>query len=106
VTINDYFFRGHFPGRPVMPGVLIIEAMAQVGGILILNKPENMGKLAYFMSVDKVKFRRPVVPGDQLIIEATLGKLRSRTGQIMAQAFVDGKMVCEGELMFALAGDS
>jgi len=105
VTINDYFFRGHFPDRPVMPGVLMIEAMAQVGGILILNKAENTGKYAYFMSVDKVKFRKPVVPGDQLVIEAELGKLRSRTGQIFGKAYVEGKVVCEGELMFALAND-
>ncbi|MBI4322803.1 MAG: UDP-3-O-[3-hydroxymyristoyl] N-acetylglucosamine deacetylase [Candidatus Omnitrophica bacterium] len=105
VTINDYFFRGHFPGHPVMPGVLMIEAMAQVGGILILNKPENKGRLAYFMSVAQVKFRKPVVPGDQLVIEAHLGKLRSRTGQIMAKASVEGKVVCEGELMFVLADE-
>ena len=103
VTINDYFFQGHFPGRPVMPGVLMVEALAQVGGILILNKPENRGKFAYFMSVDKVKFRKPVVPGDQLILEVELGKMRSRTGQITGKASVDGKVVCEGELMFALA---
>ena len=102
VTINDYFFRGHFPGRPIMPGVLIIEAMAQVGGILILNKTDNMRRLVYFMSVDKVKFRKPVVPGDQLVLEAELGKLRARIGQVSARALVDNKLVCEGELMFAI----
>ena len=103
VTINDYFFRGHFPGHPVMPGVLIVEAMAQVGGIIMLNRPEHHGKMAYFMSVDKVKFRKPVVPGDNLVLEVELGKLRSRTGQLTGRALVDGKVVCQGEFMFALA---
>ncbi|MDP3722630.1 MAG: UDP-3-O-acyl-N-acetylglucosamine deacetylase [Candidatus Omnitrophota bacterium] len=102
VTINDYFFRGHFPDRPVMPGVLLVEAMAQVGGIIMLNKEEHRGKFAYFMSVDHVKFRKPVVPGDLLVLEAELGKLRSRTGQVVSRALVDGKVVCEGELWFAL----
>ena len=88
-----------------MPGVLMVEAMAQVGGIIMLNKAENKGKLAYFMAVDRVKFRKPVVPGDVLVIEAELGKLRSRTGVLSAKASVDGKVVCEGELMFALADD-
>ena len=86
-----------------MPGVLIVEAMAQVGGIIMLNKREHHGKMAYFMSVDKVKFRKPVVPGDNLILEVELGKLRSRTGQLTGRAFVDGKVVCQGEFMFALA---
>ena len=103
VTMNEYFFRGHFPGRPIMPGVLIVEAMAQVGGIVLLNKPEHHGRFAYFMAIDKVKFRKPVVPGDQLVFEVELGKVRSRTGQVIARALVDGKLVCEAELMFALS---
>ena len=102
VTINDYFFKGHFPGKPIMPGVLIIEAMAQVGGVLMLSKPANYGKLAYFMSMDKVKFRRTVLPGDQLWLEATVVKIKSRTGQIHTRAMVEGKVVAEAELMFTL----
>jgi UDP-3-O-[3-hydroxymyristoyl] N-acetylglucosamine deacetylase/3-hydroxyacyl-[acyl-carrier-protein] dehydratase len=106
VTINDYFFQGHFPGRPVMPGVLMVEALAQVGGIIMLNMPEHRGKLAYFMSINDVKFRKPVVPGDVLVLEAEVGKLRSRTGQIKGRALVEGKVVCEAEFMFALADTS
>jgi UDP-3-O-[3-hydroxymyristoyl] N-acetylglucosamine deacetylase/3-hydroxyacyl-[acyl-carrier-protein] dehydratase len=102
VTINESFFQGHFPGRPVMPGVLIIEAMAQVGGVLMLSPADNRGKLAYFMAADGVKFRKPVIPGDQLRIEVEVGKLRSKTGQVKTRALVDGEVVAEGELMFAL----
>lgn len=102
VTINDNFFEGHFPGRPVMPGVLIIEAMAQVGGVLMLSPAENRGKLAFFMAANNVKFRKPVIPGDQLRIEVEVGKMRSKTGQVNTKAMVDTEVVAEAELMFAL----
>ena len=102
VTINENFFNGHFPGKPVMPGVLIIEAMAQVGGIMMLSAPENRGKIAYFMAINEAKFRKVVVPGDQLIIEVEAGKIKSRTGQVFGKAYVNGKLAAEGELMFAL----
>lgn len=102
LTINDYFFKGHFPGRPVMPGVLIIEAMAQVGGVMMLSPEENRGKLAYFLSADNIKFRKTVIPGDRLILEIEAGKIKSKTGQVHGRALVDGKVVAEADLMFAL----
>lgn len=102
VTINDNFFPGHFPGRPVMPGVLIVEALAQVAGVLMLHKKENRGKLAFFMSIDKVKFRKTVTPGDQLRLEVEVVRLKSKTGQVVGKAIVDGNVVTEAELMFSL----
>ncbi len=102
VTINEYYFRGHFPGHPVMPGVLILEALAQVGGVLMLSRPENQGKLAYFMTIENVKFRQPVHPGDQLRLEAEVIKIRSKTGQCRGKAYVGDKLVCEAEVKFAL----
>ena len=102
VTMNEEFFTGHFPGRPVMPGVLIVEAMAQVAGVLMLNKKENVGKMAYFMSLDKAKFRKTVVPGDQLRLEVEVIKLKSKIGQVHTKALVGGQVVSEADLMFAL----
>lgn len=100
VTMNEAFFQGHFPGTPIMPGVLIVEAMAQACGILYLlsNKDKVQGKLLYFLGMDKVKFRRPVVPGDRLDIEATVLKTGSRAWTFRGEAFVDGKRVAEAEM--------
>jgi len=105
VTINDYFFKGHFPGRPVMPGVIMVEAMAQVGGVMMLSLEENKGKLAFFMTINNIKFRKTVVPGDQLVLEVVAGRMKSKTGQVTGRALVDGKVVCEAELMFAIVED-
>ncbi|MFA4933542.1 MAG: 3-hydroxyacyl-ACP dehydratase FabZ [Candidatus Omnitrophota bacterium] len=105
VTMNDYFFRGHFPNRPVMPGVLIIEAMAQVGGVMMLASEENRGKLAFFMAIDNAKFRKTVVPGDTLVFEVEAGKMRSKIGTVHGKAKVEGKVVAEADLMFALVED-
>lgn len=102
VTMNEPFFPGHFPGHPVMPGVLQLEAMAQVSSVLMLRKPENQGKIGYFMSADNVKWRRPVLPGDTLIIEAEVIKIRGSIGQTRSRCLVNGEVVSEGELKFAL----
>ena len=102
VTINEEFFNGHFPGHPVMPGVLILEAMAQIGGIFMLTKSDQMGKLAYFTAIDNARFRRPVVPGDQLRIEVQFMKARSKIGIIQGKAFVGDQLAAEADLMFAL----
>jgi len=105
VTINDYFFRGHFPGHPVMPGVIIVEAMAQVGGVMMLAAAENRGKLAFFLSIDNVKFRKPVVPGDQLVLEVEAVKVKSKTAQVRGRALVDGKVVTEADFVCALVNN-
>ncbi len=103
VTMNEEFFQGHFPGRPVMPGVLIVEAMAQTGGILAYEwVPKNQGRLIYFMGMDKVKFRRPVVPGDQLILELKVIHRSSRAWKMAGRATVDGQLVAQAELTAAL----
>ncbi|RME85542.1 MAG: bifunctional UDP-3-O-[3-hydroxymyristoyl] N-acetylglucosamine deacetylase/3-hydroxyacyl-ACP dehydratase [Planctomycetota bacterium] len=100
VTFNEEFFQGHFPGQPVMPGVLQIEAMAQLSGVLFLRKNENVDKLAYLLSINDAKFRRTVVPGDQLVMEAVAIRLKSKTGEVQTKATVDGKVVSECRIRF------
>jgi len=104
VTMNEEFFQGHFPGRPLMPGVLIVEAMAQVGGIVLSQLPDMpAGKLFVFTGIDKVRIRRSVVPGDQLVITAELLSLkRKRFAMMSTRAEVKGQLACSGELMFAM----
>ncbi len=99
VTINEPFFQGHFPGHPIMPGVLIIEAMAQVGGVLLMGEVEGFeSKVVYFMSLDNVKFRRPVKPGDQLRLELEMTQIRGMVCKMRGVAKVDGEVVCEAEM--------
>jgi len=103
VSINEPFFQGHFPGRPIMPGVLIAEAMAQVGGILaLLSLPENQGNALFLLGMDKMRFRQPVVPGDQLRLEVESLRGGKKFWKMKAQAFVDQTLVAEGELMAAV----
>lgn len=102
VSGNENFFQGHFPGQPIMPGVLIVEAMAQTTCVLFLAKPEYQGKLAYFMSIDAVKFRKPVVPGDVLELKIEIIRPRGRGGKARGEAYVNGSLVTEAEFMFAI----
>jgi beta-hydroxyacyl-ACP dehydratase FabZ len=104
VTINEPFFQGHFPGVPIMPGVLIVEAMGQAGGILAFSSApqENKNAILYFMGMDKVRFRKPVVPGDQLLIEAKILKQRSKAIKMSGIATVEEKLVAEAELMASI----
>ena len=107
VTLNEPFFQGHFPGAPVMPGVLIIEAMAQTAGVLMLaSLPDREEKLVFFTGIDGAKFRRPVVPGDQLRMELIVLKLRPRYIRLSGKAFVDGALVAEAEISSSLVDRS
>ena len=102
VSGNEPFFAGHFPGNPVMPGALIIEALAQVGAVAMLSLPEMKGKTAYFAGIDKAKFRRKVLPGDVLLLETIITKVIGPVGVGRAVATVDGRKVAEAELTFAI----
>jgi 3-hydroxyacyl-[acyl-carrier-protein] dehydratase len=99
VTINEPFFQGHFPGYPIMPGVLVVEAMAQAGGMIMMAElPDRDRKLVVFTGIERAKFRRPVTPGDQLRIEVEVLSMRTRAGRIQGRAMVDGKLACEATL--------
>jgi 3-hydroxyacyl-[acyl-carrier-protein] dehydratase len=103
VTANEHFFQGHFPGHPIMPGVLIVEAMAQVSGILAFHSGAE-GKSVYFMSIEKAKFRKPVVPGDQLLFDVSVLKQRNNVWRFSGQAFVDDNVVAEAEFTAMVSG--
>jgi 3-hydroxyacyl-[acyl-carrier-protein] dehydratase len=102
VSANEDFFNGHFPTYPVMPGVLIVEALAQVGAVAMLMKEENRGRLAFFAGIDNCRFKRQVRPGDQLRLEVEMVRFRGAVGKGKAVATVDGELVCETDIMFAL----
>ena len=102
VNINEWYFQGHFPGEPIMPGVLIVEALAQTGAVAILSLPENKGKNALFGGIDKMRFKKVVVPGDVLKLEVKIIKQKGPVGVGEATATVDGKVVAKGELTFAV----
>ncbi|MHB1413310.1 MAG: 3-hydroxyacyl-ACP dehydratase FabZ [Thermoleophilia bacterium] len=103
VRAGEPHFQGHFPGQPIMPGVLIVEGLAQAGAVAALSLPENKGKLVLFAGIDGARFRRPVVPGDTLRLEVEMTRMRGRVGKAEAQAFVGGELACRAELTFAIA---
>ena len=103
VSYNEPFFQGHFPGEPVMPGVLIIEALAQTGAVAILSLPENKGKTAYFAAINSAKFKKKVIPGDVLMLETEIIKVKGPMGIGKATATVDGKVAVQAELTFAIS---
>ena len=105
VTANEPQFTGHWPENPVMPGVLMLEAMAQVGGVFLLSEPEAKGKTAFFAGMDGIRFRRQVTPGDQLVITAEIVRRKGNIGKVAIVARVDGEVAVEGEFMFALVGE-
>lgn len=102
VTINEPFFQGHFPEYPVMPGVLILEALAQTGAIAVLGQEENKGKIGFLAGVDKCRFKHQVKPGDQLKLEVEIIRMKGKIGKGKGVATVDGKVACEAEIMFAI----
>lgn len=103
VSYNEPFFQGHFPGEPVMPGVLIVEALAQTGAVAILSLPENKGKTAYFAAINSAKFKKKVIPGDVLMLETEIIKVKGPMGIGKAKATVDGKVAVQAELTFAIS---
>lgn len=102
VTVNEEFFNGHFPQRPVMPGVLIIESMAQVAGLVMLVQDEHKGKIPFFTGIDNARFRRTVIPGDQLILEIDVLRIKGNVGKVRGKALVGDEVAAEADLMFVL----